>query len=351
MDPEIAVFGCGIAGLESGLRLERKGFEVTIFEPRDSTMFYPALHHIFHGREVDDVTIDLEGKFKDRDIELVNEEVTGMRPEENVVETTSGEWEYRKAVVAVGSETSYGTIQGEGNVNDLRFRDDAVKIRDHLSGGGIEDVVIVGGGATGVEAAGSMPDDIDVTVLEAEDRLLPAFPGKIGRTVERSFRSRGIGFRTGAMVDSIEEDHVVLEGGEKLGSEMTVWAGGVKPNPVLEEFGLPVTEDGVEVDSDLRAEGEDDVYVAGDAADYEGKVNRAFYAIAEAKTVAENIARSRNGKDLEKHRIARDPNLIYMGRWDSLFEMGGLTWRGRIPALMRRFGLEERYLWTRRHLL
>ncbi|MDY6774080.1 MAG: FAD-dependent oxidoreductase, partial [Candidatus Nanohaloarchaea archaeon] len=198
MDSEVAVAGCGIAGLETALRLERKGIEVAVVEPQDSTLFYPALHHLLAGRDVPEVSIDLEDKFQDREIHHVRERLTGMRPGENVMELEDGELEFDQAVIAVGSVTSYGSIEGEGNVHDLRFRDDTEEIQEKLEEGDVERVAVVGGGATGVEATASLHDasqeleEFTVTLLESSDRLLPQFPEKMGRKVEKIYRNRGI---------------------------------------------------------------------------------------------------------------------------------------------------------------
>ncbi len=353
---EIVVAGCGIAGLEAALRTERgTGKQVTVVNPADSTVFYPSLHNVLEGKDFGDVRIDLEEAFSGRDIELVEGRVAGMDPDQNVLELDDGELGFEKAVIAVGSETSYGSIEGQGNVHDLRFRDDTADVVERVEENSVDHVVIIGGGATGVEAAAALYhaseqlEHFSLTVLEGEERLLPKFGAAMGDVVEEDYRSRGIDVRTDTFVSRIEEDRVVIEGGEELASDLTVWAGGVENNPVLDRFGLDYSERGLKVDEHMRC-GED-IYAAGDVVDYPGKVNRAFYGIAEAKTAATNIARELAGKGLKEHHVRWDPNLVYLGQWDSLFELKGFTWRGRIPALMRSLGVEKRYLWTRRHLL
>ncbi len=141
----------------------------------------------------------------------------------------------------------------------------------------------------------------------------------------------------------------MLDGGDTVQSDLTVWAGGIGLHPVVPELGLDHTERGLVVDEYMRCT--EDIYAAGDVATYESKIDRALYAITEAATVAGNIARAYSGMELNEVALRWSPNLVYLGRWDGLFELRGATWRGRIPALMRVLGVEQRYLWTRRYLL
>ncbi len=353
---EVVVAGGGIGGLEAALRLERNtGKHVTVVDPGTATLFYPSLHRVLEGGSLDAVRIEFDTVFAGRDITHVQDRVTGMDPGEKQVQLEDGTVDYEKCVVAVGSETSYGSIEGEGNVHDLRFRDDTEAVAEQVENGSLDRIVVIGGGATGVEATASLYeasdhlDTFDISVLEGDDRLLPQFTDGVGAAVDAAYRRRGIDIRTGAFVDRIEEDGVVLEDGERIDADLTVWAGGVAPRPVTAELGLDHTGDGIPVDDYMRAA--DDVYVVGDAASYTGKVNRAFYAIGEGKTAAANIARGVAGKELKEHSIGWDPNLLHLGRWNALFEVNGYIWCGRVPALMRRLGVEQRYLWTRRHLL
>lgn len=351
----VAVAGCGIGGLEAALRLERRGHPVTVVEPDESMLFYPALHHVLGGRPVDHAQIDLEWVFAGRDVRHVQDRVTG-RDGNTLQLADTGEVRFNALVVAVGARTQYGTIQGEGNVHDLRFRDDTERIRDELERADVEHVVVVGGGATGVEATASLIQhdrygDFDVTLLEANDRLLPEFVPALGEMARLRFDRKGVRVRTRNRVREITADAVELDGGGTVDSDLTVWAGGVKPHPVIHDLDLPTTERGVAVDRTLRAAGHGDIYVVGDAADYDGKVNRAYYALGEARTAVRNIDRRSRGTPLRAHEVGFDPNLIQLGPRDAVFEMAGHVLSGIVPYLMRHYGVEKRYLLTRRYML
>ncbi len=358
MDADIAVAGGGIAGLEAALRLERNGHSVTVIDPRDGTTFYPAVHHVLGGADIAETRIDFAERFAGRNIRHVQDTVTGADPGAARLDMEDGRVvDYGTLLVAVGARTQYGSIAGQGNVHDLRFRDDTAAIRDALRHPEVQDVVIVGGGATGIEAAASLSaaercGDFSITLLERADRLLPQFVPELGETVARTFaQDPDITVKTGTAVRRIEAETVVLDGGTELPSDLTVWAGGVKPHPVIHDLGLPTTDRGLAVDRHLRVDGYEDVYAAGDTVDYDGKVNRAFYAIGEAKTVAANIHRQRRGREPVQHDIGWDPNLIQIGPRDAVFEFNGHVVRGFIPYLMRWLGVEKRYMLTRKHLL
>lgn len=349
----IAVAGCGIAGFEAAITLERyTDAAVTVIDPGNHLLFYPSLHSVLEGGDIDAARIALEERFSDTGIDLVQDSVTGMDPSENTIQTENKQLEYRKAVVSLGVKTSYGDIE-QRNVHDLRFRDDTLAIAERVEENDLKDLVIVGGGTTGVEAAASLfhasgeLDEFSITLIEAEDRLTPEFAPHVSRRIAQCFRKRGIGIRTGLQVNAIEESCVVLENGTEIPSDLTVWAGGTEMRPVIGDLGLPASERGVPVETSMRVEGCTDVYAAGDIVSYPGKEERAFHAIKEGRQAAKNLVRDLNGKSPAPLEIGWEPNLIHLGGGEALFELNGFTWQGRIPGLLRSIGVEKRYMWKR----
>jgi len=189
-------------------------------------------------------------------------------------------------------------------------------------------------------------------MVEASDRILPPFHECVSEAVRSDYEEKDIDIRTETFVERIKQEKVVLKSGEELRSDLTIWAGGVKPNPTIDEFDMERERGGLTVDAHMRCDGYEDIYAVGDVADYEGKVNRAFFALSEAKTAATNIARDIRGEDdLEEQEIGWEPNVIHLGHNDAIFELNGHCFRGLLPDLMRRWGIEQRYLLTRRYLL
>lgn len=144
-------------------------------------------------------------------------------------------------------------------------------------------VCIVGGGPTGVEIAGALadfrmqeldilypemdPGTLQVTVLQRGDELIKEFSPKYREYAAEELRDRGVTLRLGHGVKSVGYDHVVLDNGSILESDITIWAAGVAIPESVKEWGLPQDKRGrIAVDDYLQVKGFPGVYAAGDIA-------------------------------------------------------------------------------------
>lgn len=352
---KVVVIGGGISGLETGLRVERKGFEVKIIEPKDKMVFYPSVHRLLEGESENSFTIDYDSKFKGRNIEHVDQKASRIDFDQKNVVTETQELNYDYLVLATGSETKFYNIPGHEKAKTMRFKEDPKEIFQAINDGAIDHITVVGGGATGVEAVSSLLElrkemNFSVRLVHGGDRLLPSCNGELSESVEESLDSREVEIELGNRVVEIRDESVILDSGKDLETDLVLWAGGVKPNEFIENIDIEQNERGIEVDKYMQAEKEN-VFAVGDNCSYEGKSSRALYGIFEAQTAAENITRISEGKTLEERNIKWDPEIIYLGKGDSALEFGDICFRGLIPSLIRTIGVERRYLLLRKHWL
>lgn len=350
----VAVIGGGIAGLETALRAERSGFDVTLVEPKDSMLFYPSAHKLLEGKSEKDFTIFYEDKFSDRNIERIQEKAESVDFEKQEVLTENETVQYDYLVIAVGSETRFYDIPGQEKACTMRFKEEPKKIYTELRENGQESVTIVGGGATGVEAVSSLLEmrrekEFELNLVHGGDNLLPQNSKKLSSNVKKSLSEKDVNLFLGKKAVEIKEEYVELDSEEKVESDLVLWAGGVKPSSFIEELQLQQDHGGLKVNNFMQT-GKENVFAVGDNCSYAGKVNRALYGIFEAKTAAKNIKRLSEEKELMERNITWDPEIIYLGKRDSALEFGNLCFRGLIPSLIRTLGVEKRYLWTRKYL-
>ena len=181
-------------------------------------------------------------------------------------------------------------------IEDLgRFLDETAAGSDARS------LVMVGGGAAGVEVALNVtarPDleALAVTVVEPADRLCPGLPDRFGSWAADTLRRRGATVRLGARVEAADDRGVHLASGETIPADGALWATGSVGSPLLRESGLAVTDRGfVRVDRGLRSVTDGRIFVAGDAAAVAGHEDLArigVHAVKQGPVLRENVDRA-----------------------------------------------------------
>lgn len=199
---------------------------------------------------------------------------------------------YDYLVLATGVTANFFGITGaEKNTFGLYTRRDALVLRDHIMAGierlseqdGDLHVTVVGGGATGVELAGTLAElrkevfrntfpDIDpgrlhVRLVEQADALLAPFAPSLREYTLGQLRRRGVQVMLGAEIREVTPDRVLLASGEAVPSDITVWAAGVAAPDAVAGWGLPQGRHGrIQIGPDLRVRGQERIFAVGDIA-------------------------------------------------------------------------------------
>lgn len=351
--PRIVVIGGGAGGLQLVTRLARRlgrrgCAEITLVDETLSHIWKPSLHEYAAGTLGADAEISfLEhanrngyqfrlGRFSGIDTSaklvhldpVVDENSTALAPQR--------ELQYDFLVIAIGSRSNdFGT---KGVAENCWFLDNPSQARNlqtellnlclRLETGVFGDkkrdlnVCIVGGGATGVELAAEMreateqlgfhgidklraPHSFNITLVEANSRLLSALPEGIADKVASRLAELEISVRTNARVGQVTPESVTLLDGTELASELTVWAAGIKAPSVFEGFtGFEKGSLGrLKVHGTLQLYGHDNVFAIGDCAEcpWPGKDGsslppRAQVAAQQAKFMGDQLLRILDGK-------------------------------------------------------
>jgi len=271
----------------------------------------------------------------------------------------------------------------------LYTRRDAVTLRDQVldrleqldiqGPGKPANFTVVGGGATGVELAGALAElralddafpevdraDENIRLVEMAPALLAPFHPKLQGYALAELRRRGVDVRLNSKIREITEDRVILEDGDELPSDVTVWAAGVSAPAGLAHWGLPQAHGGrIEVGPDLRVAGQDRIFATGDIALIEDQElpQVAQPAIQTGRHVGKQIARLMAGQPTQPFRYHDKGIMATIGRRSAVVELphglrihGTLAWlawlalhlfyllggRNRLSALLN---LSYRYL-------
>jgi NADH dehydrogenase len=310
--PRIVVLGAGYAGVHAARSAAKAGGDVTLVDPDGHHDLLPRLAQVAAGSApIGDAWADAERLLDD--VTVHRSAATGVDPSARVVETEAGPVAYDALVVTTGA----GAVQPGDDGMVLRTAGDALRIRAALADA--RRLVVVGGGATGVQLAGAARDahpDLDVHLVELESRLLPAFSRPLSRHAARVLRRRGVELHLAA--DAEVCDGGVTVDGERL-EGVVVWAAGFSADGTTLLPDAPNYEGRLIVDRQLRVRGLDRVLAAGDVARHRDVIGRPLEMSAQIAVQAGKAA-GRNAVAVARAERPSAAHLVDLG-W--VIDLGG----------------------------
>jgi NADH dehydrogenase len=368
----VVVIGAGFAGLATVRTLVGSGAEVTLVDRNVYSTFQPLLYQVATGGlNPGDVAYSIRGFIRRREGRFRHGTVSAVDTAARTVSMADGgTLEYDYLVVTTGVTVNYFGIPGAAeHTRALYTRPDAISLRDELMGAlervatgrGRDDltVVIVGGGATGVEMAGTVaelrtaglaaafpeinPARVRVVLVERAPDLLTPFHPRLRAYALRQLLDRHVDVRLDTTIKEVTADSVILADGERLDSDLTVWAAGVAAPPELGLWGLPQREGGrISVGNDLRVDGHDRVFAAGDIARIEDQPlpQLAQPALQQGEHVAHQIRHLMAGEPTAGFRYHDKGSMATIGRGAAVVELSNGTIRiTGVPAWLAWLGL------------
>ncbi|HXY48471.1 MAG TPA: NAD(P)/FAD-dependent oxidoreductase [Terriglobales bacterium] len=369
--PRIVIVGAGFAGLNAARALAREAVHLTILDRTNHHTFQPLLYQVATGGlSPGEIASPIRSIFKgDTNVIVLLEQVTGFNLERRLVLATEQEIPYDYLVVASGATHAYfGHDEWAACAPGLKTIEDALEIRrrvllafelaerQSIAGDLSErlNFVVVGGGPTGVELAGTLaeiarhvlahefrsidPSRAHVLLLEGGPRVLPAYPEDLSRSAENQLRHLGVDVRTSTLVTAVEPGAVRF-GDTRIVAPVILWAAGVSASPLGKALGAPIDRAGrVLVRPDLSLPGHPEVFVIGDLAalqDQHGHMlpGLAPVAIQEGKFVAHLIRRELQGKPRQDFHYWDKGTLATIGRAAAVAQFGRIHISGFIAWL------------------
>ena len=365
------VLGGGFGGLEAARALARGPVRVTLLDRRNHHVFQPLLYQVATaGLSAPDIAAPI------RRILRRHANVTVLLGEAAAVDTAArrvkladgGEIAYDALVAATGATHSYfGHDDWARHAPGLKTLEDALFIRRRVllafeKAEREEDparsmewltFVVVGGGPTGVELAGTLAEiarqtlrdefrRIDtrgarVVLLEGAERVLPPYPPDLSEKARRQLVRLGVEVRTGAQVTHVD-DQGVRVGEEEIRGRTVLWAAGVAASPLGRSLGVPLDRAGrVKVEPTLALPGREDVFVIGDLAsllqDGRPVPGVAPAAMQMGRHAARNVLRRLRGEALIPFRYVDKGSLATIGRRAGVARFGRLHISGFVAWL------------------
>lgn len=369
--PHVVIIGGGFGGLAAARKLSRAPVRVTLVDRSNHHTFQPLLYQVATaGLAPSDITVPIRWRLRrSRNTTVLLAEVTSVDPEDRVVVLNHGERTlgYDYLVVASGARHSYfGRDDWEELAPGLKGIEDADRMRerfllaleraeyenDPAKRDALLTFVVVGGGPTGVELAGAIPEltrgaawrdfrNIDtrkakVVLIEAGPRLLPAFPESLSAAAVRDLTRLGVRVVAGTPVTDITKEAVVTAS-EVIPARTVFWAAGNSASPLGRMLGAETDRAGrVKVSQDLSVPGHPEVFVVGDLCWLEGASGRPLPAVAPmanqtgAHAARVILAEISNGTR-KPFRYRHKGDLATIGRHKAVVSLGKLRFTGN-PA-------------------
>ncbi len=349
------IVGGGFAGTKAALELAKSSnCSVTLVSDHADFRYYPGLYHTATGGKSAGSSMPLDKLLKGKGVEFVQATATKLDRKKKQIETAEGKTiAYDSLILALGNVTNYFGIEGLAeHAYGIKSIEEADRFKKHLHDQFIEkgcpdlNYVIVGGGPTGIELAGALPNylraimkkhglkdcPIQVKIVEALPQLLPRSPKDIAEAVAKRLQRLGVEVLLDTAVKGQTADALMV-GDSPIKTETVVWTAGVSINPFFKANNFAMTErNKVVVDEYLQAE--PDIYVLGDnaATEFSGLAQTALH---DGIYIAKNIIRRSYGDEPEKYLPKEPIYVIPVGKnWASV-QWGKLHFGGLVGWFLR----------------
>jgi NADH dehydrogenase len=328
----IVLVGGGFAGIKFMQKMRHKGIQIILLDKNNFHQFQPLLYQVATaGLEPSAISFPLRKILqKEINIHFRIAKLQEIIPQDKEIRTDIGYLSYDYLVIATGADTNYfGQKEIERNALSMKSASDAIYIRNTIlenfetallqnspyDASKFMNIVLVGGGPTGVELAGALAEmkkyifpkdypELDLSAMrivlyEASDALLSGMSDFSSKTALKYLEKLGVEVKLNTKVINYNGLHLDLSDGSKLGSKTVIWAAGIK-TPVI--LGFPAESTGSQgrfiVDRFNRIKGFEDVFALGDNAKMitpkypNGHPQVAQAAIQQAENLAKNLLRS-----------------------------------------------------------
>ncbi|GHT26389.1 pyridine nucleotide-disulfide oxidoreductase [Planctomycetales bacterium] len=375
----VVIIGAGFGGLSAAMELDKYSeFEVILIDRNNYHTFLPLLYQVAAAELAsEDITSPLRGLLrKNKNVSVMMCEVRQIDFNEKILHTDGPNIRYDYLVLAIGSITNFfGTKGAEQFSFTLKSLEDAVRLRSRILGcleeaslysdehptvypsvselekkersAALTNIIIVGGGANGVEFAGALIElirtsiykdfpelekgSVRVTLLESAPILLTGFPQVLCEYTKKRLEKMGVEVKTNAAVKEVKEDGVLLGDGSFLPAATVVWTAGVKAAELIASTGLPTGRSGrINVLPTLQLEKYPEVFAAGDAGLPDGMnvPMVAPNAIQQGIHTAKNLLNLVRGKPLIPFSYHDKGSMAVVGRGAAVVRVGKRTLTG-----------------------
>jgi NADH dehydrogenase len=368
---KIVIVGGGFAGLHLAKKLNNTGYRVMLVDKENHHQFQPLFYQVASARlEPSNISFPFRKVFqRSRNIDIRLAEVLEINIAKNIIRTNHGEIQYDILVLANGCKTNYfGNRELEAHALSMKSTQDAIDIRNEIlltfekylastseEKEALLNLVIVGGGPTGVELAGAfvemkknvLPRDyprsdfskLRVILIEGSGHTLNSMSDEAKSASEKYLREMGAELMLQKTVASYDGIALKLKSGEEIKTMNVIWAAGVTGNVLPGIDQSFITRNRYIVDRYNRIKGLKNIYALGDIAYMvtpaypNAHPQLANVAINQAKLLGDNLIGELNGRTWEEYEYKDLGSMATVGKRRAVVDLPWIKFHGRLAWL------------------
>ena len=371
----VIIVGGGFGGLKLANELKNSGFQVVLVDKNNYHQFLPLIYQVASaGMEPTSISFPFRKIFQRRkDFYFRLAEVRAIIPEKNIIQTSIGKANYDYIVFAAGTNSNYfGNKHIEDVAIPMKNVSEAMGLRNALLSNferamtcadenekrELLNVVVVGGGASGVEIAGAISEmkkfvipkdypemhknELRIYLIEASGRLLPGFSEESSDNAFESLRAMGVDVLLNEKVVDYRNHKVILKSNMEIPTRSFIWVSGVTAVPIGNMNPSAIGRGNrIQVDEFNRVKGYENIFAIGDQCIQttdekfpNGHPQLAQPAIQQGALLAKNLKRLEKGKAMKPFKYNDLGSMATIGRNKAVAELSGLKFKGWFAWMM-----------------
>jgi NADH dehydrogenase len=328
---KISILGSGYAGLFCAANLladyeNRKKYEISIFDQNSYHQLLQQIHLVSANlKKPHDISFSIYDLMKD-DVKFYNELVVGVNFEtQNIFTANNKKYNFDYVIIALGSSNAFFGIKGAKEYSQsFRSLDDAIKLQKKIQNLKDSNIVICGGGATGISLAGALSETsnnnyLTITIVEAQADILPGWNPRLVQTIKKFLIKNKINLITNNPIREVYPSSVLLGDGTIIENSLPIWTAGVKGRDIQVIPLIKKTRSNrIMVNKFSQIEGYNNAFAVGDISAFSlenGQISPqlAQFAVRQAMNIAKNILRKEKGEKMVEFHYEQHGSILSLG--------------------------------------
>ena len=322
--------GSGYAGLFCAANLladydNRNKYEISIFDQNSYHQLLQQIHLVSANiKKPNDISFSIYDLMKD-DIKFYKELVVGINlDKQNIFTANNKEYDFDYVIIALGSSNAFFGLKGAKEYSQsFRSLDDAIKLQKKIQNLKDYNIIICGGGATGISLAGAISetskDNLNITIVEAQSDILPGWNPKLVEAIKKFLIKNKINLITNNPIKEVYPSSVLLGDGTIIENSLSIWTAGVKGIDIQIIPQVKKTRSNrIIVNKLSQIEGYTNAFAVGDISAFpldNGQISPqlAQFAVRQAMNIAKNILRKEKGDKMVEFHYEQHGSILSLG--------------------------------------